>query len=209
MALQSPLFAGNVFLERVVQGTALLFWGSPSNDAAAIRILQQALAAVGFTMPVTFRSGGPDGSFGQETHNAVIGFQKLAFPGAPMEWDGRVGPKTLGLLDAEVLRRKSAPSPVPPPAPVANFVCGPDVTAEVQAIWARIQAEFKVRQRAEKIKLCNKILLPINDPGGLVKDVMLTLTQGGFPDLQQIMAKVRAHADTNRSEEHTSELQSQ
>lgn len=195
MALQSSIFAGNAFLDRVAQGGALLFWGSMANDATAVQLLQQALVLLGFPMPVTFRSGGPDGHFGQETHNAVIGFQKVAFSAQPMEWDGRVGKRTLGLLDAEVLRRKPGPAPVPPPAPVSNFVCGPDVTAEVQAVWSRIETEFKVRPRGDKIKLCNKILMPVNDPAGLVKELMDSLKSGQVPNLQQIMAKVREHAD--------------
>lgn len=197
MPLQSPILSGNSFLESVARGTSLLYAGSPSNDRVAVQLLQQALAALGFSLPISFRSGGPDGRFGQETANAVIAFQKKAFSDQPREWDGRVGKKTLGLLDAEVLRRKPGPAPIPPPTPAVDFVCGPDVTAQVQSIWNRIQAEFRGRARRDKIKLCNKILLPINDPAGLVREVMGTLTSGQMPNLQQLMAKVRAHADIN------------
>ena len=196
MPLQSPLLSGNPVLDRVLRGANVLFAGSASNDPVAVQLIQRALTGLGLSMPVSFRTGGPDGRFGQETADAVIAFQKIAFPGQPREWDGRVGGKTLGLLDGAVLRGKPGPSPVPTP-PTAAFVCGPDVTAEIKAVWTRIQGEFRGRPRGDKIKLCNKILLPVNDPGGLVKDLLASLKIGQMPDLPQIMAKVRAHADTN------------
>jgi hypothetical protein len=197
MPLQSQILSGNALLESVARGASLLYAGSPANDRAAVQVLQRALAMLGFPLPVSFRSGVPDGRFGQETANAVVAFQKKVFPNQPREWDGRVGKKTLGLLDTEILRGKQSPAPVPPPpAPVANFVCGPDITAEVRGVWTRIQSEFKARARRDKIKLCNRLLLPINDPGGLV----LELLKGQFSDaesLEKAMARVRAHADIN------------
>ncbi|PRH89586.1 hypothetical protein C5L14_03225 [Labrys okinawensis] len=88
--------------------------------------------------------------------------------------------------------RPPAPAPTPPPAP--NFVCGPDVTTQVRETWSRIQVEFRARSRRDKISLCNEILLPVKDPAGLVKEVTDSLLGGKVPDLNALLAKVRAHA---------------
>lgn len=151
---------------------------------------------MGFPLPISIRSGVADGRFGQETTKAVVAFQKTAFPNQPQEWDGRVGKKTIALLD-ELLRRKPSPPPAPPtPPPASNFVCGPDVTNEVRAIWFKIQTDFRPRPRRDKITLCNKILLPVNDPGGLIRELLQSL-KGGKPNLDQLMNQIRAHADIN------------
>jgi putative peptidoglycan binding protein len=155
MPLQSSILSGNPFLERVAQGASLLRAGSPSNDPVAVKLVQQALAALGFPLPISFRSGAPDGRFGQETASAVTAFQKTVFPGQPREWDGRVGRKTLGLLDAKVLRLKPGPGPMPP-APAVNFVCGPDVSVHSPHYPRLDKVEHKgmgrlIRERMNKL----------------------------------------------------------
>ena len=35
-----------------------------------------------------------DGLFGRQTHNAVVAFQRMAFPYEPRQWDGVIGPRT-------------------------------------------------------------------------------------------------------------------
>ncbi|HEY0779876.1 MAG TPA: peptidoglycan-binding protein, partial [Gemmatirosa sp.] len=44
-----------------------------------------------------------DGQYGRHTFNAVVSFQQRAFPAAPPEWDGVLGPKTWAALDAAAL----------------------------------------------------------------------------------------------------------
>lgn len=55
-----------------------------------VRLLQQNLMSIGIALP----KYGADGDFGDETRNAVIKFQKMAFPNQPIEWDGIYGNKT-------------------------------------------------------------------------------------------------------------------
>lgn len=52
-------------------------------------------------------TGGADGVFGEGTREAVIAFQKLAFPNSAREWDGIVGQKTWAQLGCD-----SAPPPM-------------------------------------------------------------------------------------------------
>lgn len=135
---------------------------------------------------------GADGACPSHLADAIWSFQQYwKSRGEFHNIDGVVDPggHTVRKLD------QLGSGPKPPPLPVVDFVCGPDVTAEVQGIWSRIQTEFRVRPRRDKIKLCNKILLPINNPAGLVREVLDTLKSGQVPNLQQLMAKVRAHAD--------------
>ena len=196
MPLQSALFSGNAYLQRTASGALTLFTGASTNETAAVQLIQRALVTLGYQLPKSFKGTAvPDGLYGSETAEAVRSFQKLAFPGQPREWDGRVGKKTLALLDTQIFRHGSNPGPSPSPAPVANFVCGPDVTEQVKVAWSKIQTEFTIRQRAEKIRMCNKILLPVKDPAGLVKEVIASLSLNQKPNLPALMAKVREHAD--------------
>lgn len=57
-----------------------------------------------------------DGIFGSNTRGATISFQRIAFPGQPIEWDGVIGPKTWTALIAA----STAISPTPPTPPVTG-----------------------------------------------------------------------------------------
>ena len=202
MPLQSKFWAGNARLERVLAGGLAFFPGSLSNDQAAVKLIQLALVALGFPLPLSFKNGSvPDGRYGKETFDAVHGFQQRAFPKDARQWDGRVGKNTLDQMDLALLRGGS-PGPTPGPLPATtSFVCGPDVTGDVATAWTRIQSEFRGRPRGDKIRLCNKLLLPVNDPVGLVKEVVDSLTPASLRNLPALLAslkgKAQAHADTN------------
>jgi phosphatidylserine/phosphatidylglycerophosphate/cardiolipin synthase-like enzyme/subtilisin family serine protease len=53
-----------------------------------------------------------DGSFGVQTYNATVSFQRQVFPDDPREWDGVIGSKTWAKLDAVT---SGAAPPVAPP----------------------------------------------------------------------------------------------
>lgn len=102
MALQSNILAGNSRLEQVLIGAPSVKKRPPDDDTDAVRRIQNALVALGFPLPNSFPNGpngAPDGTFGNETFNAVQKFQKTAFPTNPAEWDGRVGKNTLSEMD--------------------------------------------------------------------------------------------------------------
>jgi peptidoglycan hydrolase-like protein with peptidoglycan-binding domain len=104
MALQSATLSGNPRLEAVSNGAPSVKKQPPADDPDAVKAIQRALVELGHPLPVSFQSGDADGIFGNETHNAVIAFQKKAFPGQWQEWDGRVGQKTLAKMDERLPR---------------------------------------------------------------------------------------------------------
>jgi pimeloyl-ACP methyl ester carboxylesterase len=59
-----------------------------------------------------------DGRFGPLTERAVRSFQRIAFPSAPAEWDGVVGPKTWAMLDSH----SASPPDLPDGPPVGPIV---------------------------------------------------------------------------------------
>ncbi len=125
MPLQSTILKGNARLEAVSLGGPAIRRAPPDDDVDAVKRIQKALASLGYPMPNSFPSGPtgePDGKFGNETHQTVIAFQKKAFPGAVLEWDGRVGPKTLQKLDEALPKTVNPPSPPPPAGPPHEFV---------------------------------------------------------------------------------------
>jgi hypothetical protein len=127
MPLQSKILSGNARLEQAAAGGPSVKPAPPRDDADAVRRIQKALVALGVsTMPISFPGGPgsePDGVYGQETMDAVIAFQKRVFPNNPIEWDGRVGPKTLAKMDALLPKGGSGPAPPgPSPAPGPQVV---------------------------------------------------------------------------------------
>jgi hypothetical protein len=60
-----------------------------------VRVLQQRLNALGATPALKV-----DGDFGKNTFDAVVAFQQQKFPAEEKEWDGKVGTKTWGAIDA-------------------------------------------------------------------------------------------------------------
>lgn len=90
--LTLPL-AHNPVLHEILAGRQLL---SVGDRGPAVRLLQQALVALGFPLP-----SGVDGIFGLETEAAVKGFQQGSrLSGADV--DGVVGPTTLSLIDVRL-----------------------------------------------------------------------------------------------------------
>jgi hypothetical protein len=102
MPLQSSILAGNPRLEQAHAGGPSVKPGPPHDDVDAVMRIQRALAALGFSLPRSFpngRNAAPDGVYGSETREAVVAFQKRAFPNSFSEWDGRTGKKTLTEMD--------------------------------------------------------------------------------------------------------------
>jgi peptidoglycan hydrolase-like protein with peptidoglycan-binding domain len=181
------------------------------EDVDTVRRIQKALAALGYLLPLSFQKGTggePDGAFGSETYQAVMMFQRRAFPGQPGAWDGRVGQRTLEKMDSLLPRQGQpnvTPTPVPPPAG-NDFICGPDVTDQVAATWKQIQDDFRKWTRTQKVAACNSILIPLNNPVGLVADLsdagpsvirgiaerIAPKPAGGSMD--RLINKIRAHA---------------
>lgn len=158
MAFRSPVLNGSTRLDQAATGGRSVGSGPPPDDPEAVKRIQNALVLLVGPMPRSFAGGVPDGVFGSETRGHVVTFQRSAFPTSPQEWDGQVGRKTLEKMDEALMARGS---PTPPPVP---FVCGPDVTAEVAATWQRVQTDFARLGDADKVKACDKILLPIQMP---------------------------------------------
>lgn len=120
MALKSSILKGptpNIRLEQAAVRPPAIKVAPPPDDVDAVQRIQHALVALGFPLPLSFRSGPaqpPDGNYGQETFRAVMKFQQREFPRQPGEWDGRVGKNTLEKMDS-LLPARGAPAPVPIP----------------------------------------------------------------------------------------------
>jgi len=97
--LNSKILAGNARLDRASRGPPSIKRAPPDDDFDAVRRIQTALKTLGYIMPVSFRTGGPDGKFGDETYRTVLEFQRSVFPKDPGQWDGRVVKNTLAQLD--------------------------------------------------------------------------------------------------------------
>jgi hypothetical protein len=122
--LTSPRFAGDPVLEACFDNERLLTVGA---QGAAVRKLQQALVDAGFPLP----KFGVDEKFGGETQSAVRDFQAAS----GIKVDGKVGPQTMGALDAR-FSGPTPPTPVPPlpvpPPPVPPV--GAALKADLQAL---------------------------------------------------------------------------
>src|SRR5262245_2712651 len=104
--LTSAILAGNARLDSAAAGGPSVKKAPPADDPEAVRRIQKALVALGFSMPRSFPAGPanePDGKFGDETFQAVQGFQRREFPKEPGQWDGRCGKNTLGRMDELLL----------------------------------------------------------------------------------------------------------
>jgi peptidoglycan hydrolase-like protein with peptidoglycan-binding domain len=113
--LNSAILAGNARLDSAASGGPSIKKAPPPDDPDAVGRIQKALAALGFSLPISFPDGPtnePDGKFGDETFKAVIAFQRREFPDAPGQWDGRCGKNTLGRMD-ELLVDDSASVTLP------------------------------------------------------------------------------------------------
>ncbi len=195
MPLESSILKGSARLEGVISGGAPVKQKPPGDEADAVRRIQRGLIALGFPLPVSTKnskSGEPDGVLGGETHRAIVAFQQRFFPGQSTQWHGRVDKPTLEKMD--VLLPKGAEKPKEIPAPAGgDFICGPDVTDQVSAVWTQLQKDFRGWTRIQKIRVCNRILIPVKDPLGLIQKVM----RGDKRSLDSIMSEIRAHADVD------------
>lgn len=92
--LQSEPYASNERLQRAFRNNPALTVGESSE---AVRLVQEGLVRDGFPMPGSTKPTGElDGAFGQETFNAVLGFQRKH----GLAEDGIAGRETMGRLDA-------------------------------------------------------------------------------------------------------------
>ncbi len=111
MALRSARFAGNARLQSASENRPPMAVYETSKGVA---ILQQALADLGYELPVSMKYGFPDGIYGDETARAVRQYQTKE----GLKPDGIAGTKTLGRMDAFFAGRPAPPDvPWPPPHP--------------------------------------------------------------------------------------------
>jgi peptidoglycan hydrolase-like protein with peptidoglycan-binding domain len=90
--LTSPRYAGQSDLEAAYDNAPPISLGAKGSGVAAI---QQGLIDAGHEMPISTKSGKPDGIFGKETDATVRAFQGKN----GLTPDGDVGRKTMGRLD--------------------------------------------------------------------------------------------------------------
>ena len=124
MALKSPLLQGNARLQQASERPpSIAPLPALEPDTQAVQKIQQALVQLRF-LPASFGSvaaGGLGaveqfGIFGPVTRDALVQFQKTAFPGVSGAWDGKAGIQTLAKLDAALMRPTPQPTPaIPPP----------------------------------------------------------------------------------------------
>jgi peptidoglycan hydrolase-like protein with peptidoglycan-binding domain len=90
--LKSPRYAGQPSLEAAYDNSPPLSRGMTDPGVASV---QQGLVDAGHEMPISMKSGKPDGIFGKETDATVRDFQAKN----GLVPDGLVGRKTMGRLD--------------------------------------------------------------------------------------------------------------
>jgi hypothetical protein len=103
--LTSGRYAGDPDLESAYDNSPALKRG---KRGSAVGKVQQGIVDDGFAMPVSLKSGSPDGIFRGETHRTVKAFQKKH----GLKDDGAVGRDTMGKLDE--LAGGLGPKPEPP-----------------------------------------------------------------------------------------------
>ncbi|CAM1368077.1 putative peptidoglycan binding domain-containing protein [Tenacibaculum sediminilitoris] len=86
--LEANRFRGDYLLEKAHDHAYLISKGSKGHS---VKKLQLGLINLGFTLPIY----GPDGDFGNETHNAIVSFQQSY----DLRVDGIVGSETMGTMD--------------------------------------------------------------------------------------------------------------
>ena len=140
MALRSPRFASNARLQRAADNNPPLRRGEIGE---AVRLLQQALIDLGFSMPISVRRfDTPDGIYGDETAVRVRDFQtKYRF--SPNCIAGR---DTLAKLDALL------PDPAPPLPPLpAGGALDRKVRLHFRSTAMPVVPEFSALNNAERV----------------------------------------------------------
>jgi peptidoglycan hydrolase-like protein with peptidoglycan-binding domain len=125
--LSSARYAGDADLEAAYDNSPALRRG---NRGEAVKKIQQGLVDAGFPMPVSLKSGSPDGVFGRETRDTVTAFQDK-YGLAP---DGAIGRQTMGKLDE--LAGSVGPKPTPPKRE-------PEIAATEEEMGARVAEGMK------------------------------------------------------------------
>jgi hypothetical protein len=108
MALRSARFAGDALLEACIAGRRILAYGAQGES---VREVQQLLIDLGYPIP-----DGATAGFYKQTQAAVRAFQVAHGLAA----DAKIGPSTMGALDAAAVSlsvNETPPSPPPPPPP--------------------------------------------------------------------------------------------
>jgi peptidoglycan hydrolase-like protein with peptidoglycan-binding domain len=116
--LRYPPFAASTDLQQAALNNPALKRGA---RGPAVALLQGGLIELGHPLPIsTKKTGAPDGSFGNETYEALKDFQKRqkAPPNHPEAFkpDGAAGHYTIMRMDALLLALHPTPH-VPPPSP--------------------------------------------------------------------------------------------
>ena len=96
--LQSRRFSSDTQLLNVEAGQILL---NQRSTGAGVEKIQAFLHLVGFRLPKSIKQGKPDGIFGPETEAVVKAFQR----DTGLKVDGIVGPKTLGVMDQQMIEK--------------------------------------------------------------------------------------------------------
>lgn len=206
MALASSLLSPSRRLLQVSEGGQPVRPAPPHDDADAVKRLQKALRSLtGHPMAKTFPNGAtsePDGKYGQETFDAVIAFQKKAFPTDPREWDGRVGAKTLAKMDAKlpkgggVLPTPAPPTPTPGALVIENQPAGQSLMlAEIDDAPGKADLNSDVRQLASgSLGARLRVWFAKLGVGAAVLDeiekLVLSLGKGQTPDPRQLLASL-------------------
>jgi peptidoglycan hydrolase-like protein with peptidoglycan-binding domain len=102
--LKSPRYAGQPSLEAAYDNSPPL---SAGMEGAGVAAVQQGMVDAGHAMPISTKSGKPDGIFGQETAATVRDFQGKQ----GLVPDALVGRKTMGRLDELAGGGKSSGEP--------------------------------------------------------------------------------------------------
>ena len=159
MALQYPLFAGNDRIQQAANNSPCMAFG---ERGTAVAILQAALVDLGYAMPITMKTGTPDGIYGSETKAVVLKFQTDQKLGK----DGIAGRETFTRLDQLIMAKQKPPKkpiakPKPPqvgPPPIPrdrNYKIGnddPRITPDVGAgAWDSEPTEISTRIKRQLI----------------------------------------------------------
>lgn len=125
---------------------------SVGSKGDAVVTLQKRLLELGYKLP----RYGADGDFGNETKEAVIAFQKNAFPNDRSEWDGVVGEKTWAKLDEA--KPTDKPSYI-----IYTVVRGDTLTKIAQKYGTTVQkiAELNGIDKPNLIRVGQKLKIPV------------------------------------------------
>jgi peptidoglycan hydrolase-like protein with peptidoglycan-binding domain len=200
--LQSPILLAVPTLARILDGAPSLKPGS--TDTGAVRALQQALRALGYSLPRSFPNGydkEPDGKYGDETYQAVLAFQKAMFPREPLQWDGRLGRNTIGRLDKALIG--DGPGPKPSPTPPKTYKddsipTGPDYDPIPPDIMELLQRSYRERDGSNR-NLEHGFDAKADDPNPQTRETFKQVldrlkARSSFPVLLEMRTRMKAKA---------------